>query len=59
MRIRVEAIGLNRAEDPAVPILPHHKMTVAQLSAEMAAVGLRLVRRDETLPWQHVLVYGR
>ncbi len=48
-----------RAEDPAVPILPHHKMTVSQLSAEMAAVGLRLVRRDETLPWQHVLVYGR
>jgi precorrin-6B methylase 2 len=48
-----------RGEDPAVPIKPHHKMTVAQLSAEMAAVGLRLVRRDEDLPWQHVLVYGR
>jgi ubiquinone/menaquinone biosynthesis C-methylase UbiE len=48
-----------RAEDPAVPIKPHHKMTVAQLSAEMAAVGLHLVRRDESLPWQHLLVYGR
>ncbi|MDB5392791.1 MAG: methyltransferase type 11 [Rhodospirillales bacterium] len=48
-----------RGEDPAVPILPHHKMTVAQLSSEMAAVGLHLVRRYEELPWQHVLIYGR
>ena len=48
-----------RGEDPAVPILPHHKMTVAQLSAEMGAVGLHLVRQYEELPWQHVLFYGR
>ncbi len=48
-----------RGEDPAVPILPHHKMTVAQLSAEMNAVGLHLVRQYEDLPWQHVLFYGR
>jgi len=48
-----------RGEDPAVPILPHHKMTVAQLSAEMGAVGLHLVRSYEDLPWQHVLFYGR
>jgi ubiquinone/menaquinone biosynthesis C-methylase UbiE len=48
-----------RGEDPAVPILPHHKMTVAQLSAEMSAVGLHLVRDYEDLPWQHVLFYGR
>ena len=48
-----------RGEDPSVPILPHHKMTEAQLSSEMAVVGLRLVRRYEELPWQHVLIYGR
>jgi len=48
-----------RGEDPAVPILPHHKMTVAQLSTEMGAVGLHLVRQYEELPWQHVLFYGR
>jgi ubiquinone/menaquinone biosynthesis C-methylase UbiE len=48
-----------RGEDPEVPIKPHHKMTEAQLSAEMNAVGLHLVRRFEELPWQHVLVYGR
>jgi ubiquinone/menaquinone biosynthesis C-methylase UbiE len=48
-----------RGEDPAVPILPHHKLTEAQLSKEMGAVGLHLVRRYEELPWQHVLIYGR
>jgi precorrin-6B methylase 2 len=48
-----------RGEDESVPILPHHKMTVAQLSREMAAVGLRLVRRVDGLPWQHMLVYRR
>jgi ubiquinone/menaquinone biosynthesis C-methylase UbiE len=48
-----------RGEDPAVPILPHHKITEAQLSAEMGAVGLHLVRQYEELPWQHVLFYGR
>jgi SAM-dependent methyltransferase len=48
-----------RGEDDGVPILPHHKMTEAQVSREMAAVGLKLVRRVETLPWQHILVYGR
>jgi ubiquinone/menaquinone biosynthesis C-methylase UbiE len=48
-----------RGENPAVPILPHHKMTVAQLSAEMGAVGLHLVRSYEDLPWQHVLFYAR
>jgi ubiquinone/menaquinone biosynthesis C-methylase UbiE len=48
-----------RGEDPSVPILPHHKMTVAQLSTEMSAVGLHLVRDYEDLPWQHVLFYGR
>jgi ubiquinone/menaquinone biosynthesis C-methylase UbiE len=48
-----------RGEDASVPILPHHKMTVAQLSAEMGAVGLHLIRNNEDLPWQHVLIYGR
>jgi SAM-dependent methyltransferase len=48
-----------RGEDPDVPIKPHHKMTEAQLTREMGAVGLHLVARHEELPWQHVLIYGR
>lgn len=48
-----------RGEDSSVPIKPLHKMTVAQLSTEMEAVGLHLVRRSEDLPWQHILVFAR
>lgn len=48
-----------RAEDPSVRILPHHKMTRAQAVREMAAVGLRLSRADETLPQQHFLVFEK
>ena len=48
-----------RGEDQSIPILPHHKMTVEQVNAEMAAVGLHLVRRNDELPMQHILIYGR
>ncbi len=46
-----------RAEDPKVPIRPEHRMTAAQATAEMAAAGFCLVGRDDTLPWQHLLVF--
>ena len=48
-----------RKEDPAVPIKDVHKTSVDQLTKEMAAVGLVPVRRVETLPLQHILVFGR
>ena len=48
-----------RKEDPAVPIKEVHKMSVAQLEKEMTAVGLVLVRRIETLPLQHILIFGK
>lgn len=48
-----------RKEDPNVPIKEVHKMSVGQLEKEMAAVGLVLVRRIETLPLQHILIFGR
>lgn len=48
-----------RKEDPEVPIKEVHKMSVAQLDQEMAAVGLVRVRRSEVLPQQHILLYGR
>ena len=48
-----------RGEDPAVPIKPRHKMSVAQIEREAAAAGL--IRREtiETLPWQHIVVFGK
>jgi len=48
-----------RKEDPAVPIKEVHKMSVTQLQKEMAAVGLVPVRRIETLPLQHILIFGK
>jgi ubiquinone/menaquinone biosynthesis C-methylase UbiE len=48
-----------RAEDPNVPIKPHHKMTEAQAVKEMAAVGLVHQSTDESLPWQHLMFFTR
>ena len=48
-----------RGEDPAVPIKPHHKMTEAQATKEMAAVGLKHVATKEDLPWQHIMIFQK
>jgi SAM-dependent methyltransferase len=46
-----------RGEDPKVPILPAHKMTVAQAKTEVEAEGFLLTTVKEDLPWQHVLIF--
>lgn len=46
-----------RGEDPKVPILPAHKMTVAQAKTEVEAEGFTLTTVKEDLPWQHVLIF--
>jgi ubiquinone/menaquinone biosynthesis C-methylase UbiE len=46
-----------KAEDPAVQILPHHKMTEAQAVREMSAVGLEHVKTLDDLPQQHVMIF--
>jgi precorrin-6B methylase 2 len=48
-----------RGEDPSVPIKPLHKMTVAQASREMAAVGLELDQLREELPRQPIMIFRR
>lgn len=48
-----------RAEDPAVPIKPLHKMTQAQCLKEFSANGFKLVGQYDALPWQHVLFFAR
>jgi ubiquinone/menaquinone biosynthesis C-methylase UbiE len=44
-----------RAEDPAVPIKPLHKMSKAQIRAEFEPAGFRIVREFDRLPWQHLV----
>ena len=48
-----------RAEDPAVPINPHHKMSDMQIRREARASGLACRPAIETLPWQHIVVCER
>jgi predicted methyltransferase len=46
-----------RGEDPAIPIRPEHKMTVAMVKAEVEPEGFRLDQAIETLPRQHILIF--
>jgi predicted methyltransferase len=45
-----------RKEDPKVPILEVHKMSVAEVTQEMEAEGFALDRVIDVLPWQHIIV---
>ena len=49
-----------RGEDPNVPIKDAHKMTEAQVRAEIAAHGqLAWSQTIAALPWQHVIVFRK
>lgn len=45
-----------RKEDPKIPILEVHKMSVAEVKQELEAEGYRLDRVVDGLPWQHLIV---
>jgi SAM-dependent methyltransferase len=46
-----------RKEDPAIPIRPEHKMSVAEAKMEVEAEGFTLAKVDESLPRQHILIF--
>lgn len=48
-----------RKEDPAVPIRPEHKMSVAGVKAEIEPEGFRLEKSLENLPRQHILIFRK
>ena len=48
-----------RAEDPNVPIKELHKLSVAQATKEMKAVGMKLLKNDKRLPQQHIMFFGK
>ena len=45
-----------RKEDPRIPIRPDHKMSVAEVKAELEPEGFVLGPVFETLPRQHILI---
>ena len=48
-----------RAEDPAVPIKPLHKMSEAQAIREMSSLGLRWLETRDSLPQQHLMFFAK
>ncbi|MEO8483283.1 MAG: methyltransferase domain-containing protein [Acidobacteriota bacterium] len=48
-----------REEDPALPIAPTHRMSVAKARTEVEAEGFTMERAVEDLPRQHILVFRR
>jgi len=48
-----------KGEDPTIPILPSHKMTVAQARLEVEHEGFVLTTVDSSHPRQHVLIFKR
>lgn len=48
-----------KGEDPTIPILPSHKMTVAQAKLEVEHEGFVLTTANSSLPRQHVLIFAK
>ncbi|MEQ1871779.1 MAG: class I SAM-dependent methyltransferase [Vicinamibacterales bacterium] len=48
-----------RKEDPSIPIIFEHKMSVSEAKLEVEAEGFVLSRVEEMLPRQHLLVFTR
>jgi ubiquinone/menaquinone biosynthesis C-methylase UbiE len=47
-----------KGEDQSIPILPSHKMTVAQAKLEVEHEGFTLTTVNSSLPRQHILVFS-
>jgi SAM-dependent methyltransferase len=45
-----------RKEDPRIPIYEVHKMSVAEVKAELEPEGYQLKEVLDDLPWQHIIV---
>ena len=48
-----------RKEDPNIPIRPEHKMSVAEVRAEVEPEGFRFEKNLGTLPRQHILIFRK
>lgn len=48
-----------RKEDPSIPILEDHKMSVKQVKREIEPEGFKLVKVLHELPRQHILIFKK
>ncbi len=47
-----------RKEDDSVPIRPEHKMSTAEVRAELEPLGFKFDKVLDFLPWQHILIFS-
>lgn len=48
-----------RKEDASVPIRAEHKMSVAEVKAEVTPEGYSFEKVVDTLPWQHIIFFRK
>jgi len=48
-----------RKEDASIPIREEHKMTIAEVRAELEPEGFSFDRVLNDLPWQHILIFRK
>jgi predicted methyltransferase len=48
-----------RKEDPSIPIQPLHKMSVAEVRAEVEPMGFQFHQLMDFLPTQHIIIFKR
>lgn len=48
-----------RKEDPNVPIRAEHKMSIAEVRAELEPEAFQFVKVLNDLPWQHLLIFRK
>lgn len=48
-----------RKEDPTIPIRPDHKMSIAEVRAELESQGFKMEKVLDTLPRQHLFFFVR
>ena len=48
-----------RKEDPSIPILPLHKMTVEEVRSEIEPLGFQMQPPLEFLPTQHIIIFTK
>jgi len=48
-----------RGEDPSIPILPLHKMSLEDVRSELEPLGFQFGQALEFLPTQHILIFRR
>jgi ubiquinone/menaquinone biosynthesis C-methylase UbiE len=48
-----------RKEDPKIPIVPEHRMSLREVKLEVTPEGYRFEKVVDTMPWQHIIFFRK